>query len=100
MTEHQTTESQTAQSEATQTQTAQTPPPPYQAPYQAPAQPPFKRLTRTSWDGPVSGVCGGVARYLGVDPTLVRVLAAVTMVVTFPVGVIAYAVMWAVIPKE
>jgi phage shock protein PspC (stress-responsive transcriptional regulator) len=57
-------------------------------------------LTRTSWDGPVSGVCGGVARYLGVDPTLVRVLAAVTMVVTFPVGVIVYAVMWAVIPKE
>ncbi len=41
-----------------------------------------------------------MARYLGVDPTLVRVLAAVTMVVTFPVGVIAYAVMWAVMPKE
>ena len=96
MTEHQTTESQTGQSQTAQA----TPPPPYQAPYQAPAQPPFKRLTRTSWDGPVSGVCGGVARYLGVDPTLVRVLAAVTMVVTFPVGVIAYAVMWAVIPKE
>ena len=43
-------------------------------------------------------VFGGGA--VGVDPTVVRVLAAVTMVVTFPVGVIAYAVMWAVIPKE
>ena len=74
--------------------------PPYQAPYQPSAQPAFKRLTRTSWDAPVSGVCGGVARYLGVDPTLIRVLAAVTMVVTFPVGVIVYAVMWAVMPKE
>ena len=72
--------------------------PPYQAP--PPPQLPYKRLTRTSWDAPVSGVCGGVARYLGVDATLVRVLAAITMVVTFPVGPIVYAVMWAVMPKE
>ncbi len=65
-----------------------------------PPPPPYKRLTRTSWDAPVSGVCGGVARYLGVDPTLVRVLAAIAIVVTFPVGLIVYAVMWAVMPKE
>ena len=78
----------------------QSPPPPCQAPYQAPYPPAPKRLTRTTWDAPVSGVCGGVARYLGVDSTLVRVLAAVTMVVTFPVGPIVYAVMWAVMPKE
>jgi len=85
-------------------QTSTAPPPPYQAPYQQPGQqrgqPPFKRLTRTSWDAPISGVCGGVARYLGVDPTLVRVLAAIAMVVTFPAGPIVYAVMWAVMPKE
>ena len=80
------------------------PPPPYQAPYQQlgqqPNQPPFRRLTRTSWDAPISGVCGGFARYFGLDPTLVRVLAAITMVVTFPAGPIVYAVMWAVMPKE
>ena len=85
------TDNQAVNQAATQTQ-----PPPYQPP----APPPFKRLTRTSWDAPVSGVCGGVARYLGVDSTLVRVLAAVTMVVTFPVGPIVYVVMWAVMPKE
>ena len=73
---------------------------PQPPPYQPPPQPAFKRLTRTTWDAPVSGVCGGVARYLGVDPTLVRVLAAITMVVTFPAGPIVYAVMWAVMPKE
>ena len=97
MTEHQT-------EQQAQHQTSTAPPPPYQAPYQQPSQqpgqPPFKRLTRTSWDAPISGVCGGVARYLGVDPTLVRVLAAITMVVTFPAGPIVYAVMWAVMPKE
>ena len=97
MTEHQ-TENQTENQTGNQTGTA--PPPPYQQPDQQPGQPPFKRLTRTSWDAPISGVCGGVARYLGVDPTLVRVLAAVTMVVTFPAGPIVYAVMWAVMPKE
>jgi phage shock protein PspC (stress-responsive transcriptional regulator) len=84
------------QHQSAQHQTTNAPPPPYQPP----AQPAFRRLTRTTWDAPVSGVCGGVARYLGVDPTLVRVLAAITMVVTFPVGVIVYAVMWAVMPKE
>jgi phage shock protein C len=76
---------------------------PQQSTYQAPPPPPpppYRRLTRTAWDAPVSGVCGGVARYLGVDPTLVRVLAAIAMLVTFPVGPIVYAVMWAVVPKE
>jgi phage shock protein PspC (stress-responsive transcriptional regulator) len=74
----------------------------YQAPLPpaAPAAPPYKRLTRTSWDSPVSGVCGGIARYLGVDPTLIRVLAVIAMVFTFPVGPIVYAVLWAIIPKE
>ena len=71
--------------------------PTFQAP---PPQPPYRRLTRTRWDAPVSGVCGGIARYLGVDPTLVRVLAVIAMVLTFPAGPIVYAVLWAVIPKE
>ena len=33
--------------------------PPPQGP---PPQPPYRRLTRTRWDAPVSGVCGGIAR--------------------------------------
>ena len=81
-----------------QQQAQQEPQQPYQPP-PPPPQPPYKRLTRTSWDSPVSGVCGGIARYLGVDPTLIRVLAVIAAVVTFPVGPIVYAVMWAVMPK-
>jgi phage shock protein C len=73
--------------------------PPFRQP-PPPPPPPYRRLTRTSWDSPISGVCGGVARYLGIDPTVVRVVAAITMVVTIPVGPIVYAVMWAVMPKE
>jgi phage shock protein PspC (stress-responsive transcriptional regulator) len=84
------------------TEQQQTDPPTHQAPpqLQGPPQPPYKRLTRTTWDAPVSGVCGGLARYFGLDPTLVRVLAVVAVVLTFPAALIAYAVMWAVIPKE
>lgn len=71
-----------------------------QQPYAPPPAPPYRRLTRTARDSPVSGVCGGVARYLCIDPTVVRVLAVIAMVATFPVGPIVYAVMWAVMPKE
>ena len=48
--------------------------------------PPYKRLTRTSWDAPISGVCGGLARYFGIDPTLVRVLAVLLRRVHLPRG--------------
>jgi phage shock protein PspC (stress-responsive transcriptional regulator) len=71
----------------------------YQAPPPPPAAP-YRRLTRTTRDAPISGVCGGVARYFGIDPTLVRALAVVAAVFTFPVGPIAYAVLWAVIPRQ
>ena len=89
------TEQQTTQA----SQGSQTPPPPgyYQGAYQPP---PYRRLTRTSWDAPISGVCGGLARYFGVDPTLVRVLAVLLGVFTFPAFLIAYVVAWIVMPKE
>jgi len=89
------------------TQQPQGPPPGYQQPqgpppgyYQQHQPPPYKRLTRTAWDSPISGVCGGFARYFGMDPTLVRVLAVLLGVFTFPAFLIAYVVAWAVMPKE
>lgn len=33
----------------------------------------MKKLTRSTEDAVISGVCSGLAHYLGVDPTLVRV---------------------------
>lgn len=58
-----------------------------------------KRLVRTSDDSMVAGVAGGLARYLGVDPTLVRVAWVVALVVGFPATVIAYLVAWAITPR-
>ncbi|HET6152141.1 MAG TPA: PspC domain-containing protein [Marmoricola sp.] len=80
------------------------PPPPYQGPYQqgpyhqGPDQFQARQLTRTPNDQMVAGVCGGLARYLGIDPTLVRVAAVVALVFGLPATLIAYAVAWAIMP--
>lgn len=68
-----------------------------------PAPPPLggsrPRLTRATDDTVIGGVCAGVARHLGVDPTLVR-LATVAAVFFGGVGVLAYLLAWAIIPTD
>ncbi|MCX6397280.1 MAG: PspC domain-containing protein [Propionibacteriales bacterium] len=63
------------------------------------AAPQPKRLLRTNDDKMIAGVCGGLARYFGIDPTLVRVAAVVALVVGFPAALIAYVVAWAITPQ-
>ena len=48
----------------------------------------------------VAGVCGGIAEWLGWDPTLVRVLYVVGSIlsVAFP-GVLVYIILWIIVPK-
>lgn len=61
------------------------------------AQP--RKLMRSHADKKVAGVCGGLADYLGVDPTLVRVGAIVALVAGFPATLVAYVVAWAIMPR-
>jgi phage shock protein C len=68
-------------------------------PIQAPAPQPAKRLVRTQNDKMIAGVCGGVARYFGIDPTLVRVIAVVALVFAFPATVVGYVLAWAIMPS-
>ncbi|MDR3639104.1 MAG: PspC domain-containing protein [Isosphaeraceae bacterium] len=60
-----------------------------------------QRLLRSSKDRMIAGVCGGVARYLGIDPTLVRVLYVLGSFfsVAFP-GIIVYIILAIVIPSD
>ncbi len=59
-----------------------------------------KKLYKTSNDKFISGVCGGVAEYLGVDATIVRLIyAAVTLFTNF-LGVILYIIAAIIIPYE
>jgi phage shock protein PspC (stress-responsive transcriptional regulator) len=60
--------------------------------------PPPRRLTRRTDERLLGGVAGGVAEYLGVDVTLVR-LAFIVTACFGGVGVIAYVVGWIVLPE-
>ena len=61
-----------------------------------------KRLLRSTTDKHIAGVCGGVAEYLGVDSTIVRVACVVLTVYPGMVigGVIAYAIAWFIVPTS
>lgn len=49
----------------------------------------------------IAGVCGGLADWLGWDPTVLRIVYVVVSVVSaaFP-GLIAYIVLWVLMPEE
>ena len=59
----------------------------------------YKRLT-LSQDKKLGGVCGGIAEYFDVDPTLVRIgYAALTMFTAF-CGIILYPILWIIMPEK
>lgn len=59
-----------------------------------------KRLTRSTDDRMIGGVCAGVAEYLGVDVTLVRLLTVVGAIFGLGSLVVAYLVAWVLIPER
>ena len=67
-------------------------------PQPAPGNP--KRLVRRRDDRMVAGVCSGVAAYLGVDVTLVRLLTVIGAIISFGTVAIAYVVGWLLMPEE
>ena len=58
-----------------------------------------QRLVRSRSERVVAGVCGGIGRYLGVDPVLLRI-AFIVLALANGLGVIAYVVAWVAIPEE
>lgn len=58
-----------------------------------------KRLERSRSDQMISGVCGGLAQYLNLDPALVRLVCA-GIILFSGVGFIGYIIAWVVIPEE
>lgn len=58
-------------------------------------------LLRTQDDRLLGGVCGGLARWLGWDPTLVRVLYVLISLFSaaFP-GTIVYIILWVIMPLD
>lgn len=60
----------------------------------------MKKLYRSS-DRKLAGVCGGIAEYLEVDPTVVRILYLILTLFTvaFP-GILLYIILWIMIPDR
>jgi phage shock protein C len=73
------------------------PPPPPATPPASEGGPRVVRRSRS--ERLVAGVCGGVGRYLGVDPVLLRI-AFIILALANGLGVIAYVVAWVAIPEE
>jgi phage shock protein C len=61
----------------------------------------MKRLMRSNRHKMIAGVCGGIADYFNMDPTVVRILYVIVSIVSvaFP-GILAYIIMWIIIPRS
>ena len=61
---------------------------------------PSTPLSRSRSQAMLAGVCAGIARWLGWDPTLVRVIYLLTSIFSaaFP-GLLVYVVLWIVMPE-
>ena len=56
-----------------------------------------KKLYRSNSDKMLAGVCGGLGEFLGLDPTLVRLVFALLAILGGP-GIILYFIMWIIVP--
>ena len=59
----------------------------------------YKKLYRSTGNKMIAGVCAGVANYLNVDVTVVRLLWAVVSLFA-GAGILAYLLAWFIIPED
>lgn len=60
----------------------------------------YKPLTRSASNTMIAGVCAGLAEYLNIDPTVVRLLFVLGFFLTGPGIFLAYLIMAIVVPLE
>jgi phage shock protein C len=58
----------------------------------------MKKLYRSTTDRKIAGVCGGLGEYFDIDPVIVRVIFAVLLFAGL--GVVAYLIIWIIVPKK
>ncbi len=64
------------------------------------AQPVVRELRKSRKDRKLLGVCGGLANYFNVDPTIVRIILILLVLASFGWGLLLYIIMGIVIPEE
>ncbi len=58
------------------------------------------RVFRRNPDGPVGGVATGIADYVGIDPTIVKIAVAIAVAASQGAALLAYVAAWALIPTK
>jgi phage shock protein PspC (stress-responsive transcriptional regulator) len=58
-----------------------------------------KKLFREPINGILGGVCSGIARYLNIDPTFVRIVW-ILLSIAYGAGAIAYLILWIILPES
>lgn len=60
----------------------------------------MKRLYLSSTDKKLAGVCGGIAEYLDLDPTIIRLLTIILALITGVLPLcLAYLIAWMIVPR-
>jgi len=60
----------------------------------------YKQLTRSTSNRMIAGVCAGLGEYLGIDPTIVRLLTLLAFFTGFGGIALVYLIMALVIPEQ
>lgn len=60
----------------------------------------MKKLVRLKSNRVIAGVAAGMAQYLNIDPTVARVLWALTLLPGGIPGILLYIACWVIIPEE
>ncbi|MBD3290193.1 PspC domain-containing protein [candidate division KSB1 bacterium] len=62
---------------------------------------PAKKLMRSTDEKMIAGVCGGISKYLNIDPVLTRVLYIIlTLFSGIFLGIIVYIILMIILPEE
>ena len=59
-----------------------------------------KRLYRSSDNAMLAGVCGGIGEYIGIDPTLIRLIWVVVTLLSAGLGIVGYVLALVIMPQR
>jgi len=59
-----------------------------------------RKLYRSRNDHMIAGVCGGLGKYLGIDPTLIRLAFVLLLLFGIGSGLLVYLAMMLLVPLE
>lgn len=59
----------------------------------------MKKLFRSTTDSKLTGLCGGIGQWLGIDSTIIRLLVIISAFFSFGAVILAYFIATLFVPK-